>query len=270
MTDLTGDLVEAGWQSLFRKSGLIPSHYGTTRAVAQDALAPLNVIAQLSTSSTIDHFHKPIKVEILDISFAQKYKEAGIKFYTAEEIGKADLLCSLQDAINIVKRIPTLLATVVALVRSLHLIKPENDDYDVSFSEPHIPFSIFVSVPQARSTINTLRLAEAIVHEAMHLQLTLIEKFVPLVIQTQETFFSPWREECRPIQGVLHALYVFRVIHQFWELLSPIYSYPTKELQYIQLRQEEINRQINKIRSFQDCSELTMVGACFVRNLIQN
>ena len=35
---------------------------------------------------------------------------------------------------------------------------------------------------------------------------------MPLVTPTERTYFSPWRNEYRTAQGVLHALYVFRVI----------------------------------------------------------
>lgn len=47
--------------------------------------------------------------------------------------------------------------------------------YDVSHSTPVLPLSIFVSVPGADERHAELRLAESIIHEAMHLQLTFIE-----------------------------------------------------------------------------------------------
>ena len=45
-------------------------------------------------------------------------------------------------------------------------------------------------------------------------QLTLIEAVVPLISGSPTTAFSPWKLEERPIQGVLHGLYVFGVIFQ--------------------------------------------------------
>jgi hypothetical protein len=52
----------------------------------------------------------------------------------------------------------------------------------IRYSSPAIPFSIFVSVPPADERNVVARLAEAIIHEAMHLQLTLIEAIVPQTV----------------------------------------------------------------------------------------
>jgi HEXXH motif-containing protein len=59
-----------------------------------------------------------------------------------------------------------------------------------------------------------LRLAESIIHEAMHLQLTFIESHVRLIKSTGATAYSPWKRSGRPAGGLLHGLYVFAVIHE--------------------------------------------------------
>ncbi|MDQ3819084.1 MAG: HEXXH motif-containing putative peptide modification protein [Acidobacteriota bacterium] len=237
--------------------------------MAGDINAPHNLIALLPGHS-YDGENEAIKIDVLDKSYANRYEDAGVRFYTEGEIRGGSVVSCVKDALEVLARVPTLAATVFSLVRSLHLIKPEDDDYDVSFSEPDVPFSIFVSVPQGNSPIHTMRVAEAIVHESMHLQLTLIEGFVPLVTETQRKIFSPWKEEFRTIQGVLHALYVFRVIDTFLKCLSSIQNHPVVELKYIQGRCEEIDEQIKEIRSFPDRVELTTIGACFVKDLIQS
>ena len=190
---------------------------------------------------------------------------SGVRFYTATEIDAENILRpKLREAITCLHPIPSLFATVAALVRSVHVLDPADDEYDVSFSEPDIPFSIFVSVPQ--ELLIPLRIAEAIIHEAMHLQLTLIERYVPLVIKTQKKIFSPWRGEYRSIQGVLHALYVFRVIDNFLAIIAETCS--VNRAQYIGRRRDEIAEQIDVIRTFRHCPELTPIGVHFVRNLL--
>jgi len=211
-----------------------------------------------------------LAVEVIDEGLVSYYKDAGIEFYTAKEITSANLLGCIEYAMNLIKRVPNLHATVAALVSSVHLIKPQDDDYDVSFSEPHIPFSIFVSVPENRSLTKELRIAEAIVHEAMHLQLTLIDGVVPLVIETSKKTYSPWRGGYRNLGGVLHALYVFRVIDRFLEYLLSIDSYPAAQLIYLRGRIAEIEEQIRTVQTLYRSSELTMDGASFVRRLIHN
>jgi hypothetical protein len=75
------------------------------------------------------------------------------------------------------------------LVRSIHALRaPRN--HDVSHSTPALPFSVFVSVPGADEKDATLRLAESLVHEAMHLQLTLIERTGALVIDRRRQAYT--------------------------------------------------------------------------------
>jgi HEXXH motif-containing protein len=257
LPDLTSDLVEVGWRTLHQETGLSPANYGTSRVIAKSAHAPREVVAYLSSAWA---------VEVFDERLAGHYEAAGIEFYTAKEITGANLLSCVEEAINLIKRVPTLYATVAALVKALHLIKPADDDYDVSFSEPHIPFSIFVSVPQQQSATTALRIAEAVVHEALHLQLTLVESILPLVRSSDGKYYSPWRREYRDAKGLLHALYVFRVINRFLEELSSSGRCITAS--YAGIRRWEIAEEINLTLSFRDCSELTPVGSGFVRSLM--
>lgn len=259
LPDLTGDLVEMGWRDLHEKAGLSPDDYGTSRVITRNVFSHRNVVGHLSISSA---------VEVLDGSLSSCYEDAGIEFYTAEEITRSDLLDRVDDAINLLRQVPTLHETVHALVRSVHLIKAKDDDYDISFSEPQIPFSIFVSIPRKSTLVCALRVSEAIVHESMHLQLSLIERFVPLTTSASQQYYSPWREEYRGTQNILHALYVFRVIDQVLRKLGTIRSSTSDVHRFIHDRYCEIGRQIQEVRSFQNSSELTRVGASFVQRLI--
>lgn len=264
---LTVELVEAGWQDLYNKALLSPDLYGTARVIARDTGAPRTIISWLPMFSGDDRAQTMLQIETLEPEFAHNYNENGVKFYTAGEIYATNVLPQLREAITILKTFPTLLTTVAALVRSIHLLDSGDDDYDVSFSEPHIPFSIFVSVPQVSNAISALRVAEAFVHEAMHLQLTLIEKIVPLITTTRNKYFSPWRREYRTAQGVMHALYVFRVINEFLGML-PTLSFSAEAKKYIKGRRAEIDTQIQELQSFQNCPELTTEGAYFIRGLV--
>jgi HEXXH motif-containing protein len=268
--ELTTELVETEWQHLSHHAGLSAKNYGTARAMGRNPSIPRRIVARLPMFSDSKNPYRDLQVEILDSEFAYCYEDAGVRFYTTIEIDAENILPKLIEAITCLHPIPALFATVAALVRSVHVLDPADDEYDVSFSEPDIPFSIFVSVPRSDHVTNPLRIAEAIIHEAMHLQLTLIERYVPLVIKTQKKIFSPWREEYRSIQGVLHALYVFRVIERFLDCLSAMKGYPHEEVKYIQRRRDEIVEQINKSRTLRGHPELTLAGACFVDRLMQN
>lgn len=265
--ELTADLAARAWYSLHRDIGIAPNSYGTERVLSRSISAPREVITSLKTCPSTCATAEAISIEALTPEAAIEYQKQGVSFYSPDEILHTTILSCLEDALAIINRVPSLMSTVAALARSLHVIKPEDADYDLSFSEPHIPFSIFVSVPEVRIADDALRVAEAIVHEAMHLQLTLIESTSPLLLSRSKKYYSPWRKEYRDAEGILHALYVFRVIKQFFEYLSTTEGQPLNVAVYIRNRCGEINRQFEAVRSLRLESDLSRVGACFKQRL---
>ena len=172
----------------------------------------------------------------------------------------------LEEAISFLNFVPTIWPTVSTLVRSLHVIEPVEDEVDVSFSDPTVPFSIFVSVPRMWSEVAALRVAEAILHETMHLQLTLVERVVPLVVPQQAMYYSPWRDEQRDSEGILQALYVFGVIRSFLRLMPVRWPSPVHD--HVANRLAQIDCQIEQGRYFLECDELTPDGAALVARLL--
>jgi len=269
---LTLDLTRDGWRRLNEKTGITGSTYGTARVILYDTKFPRKTIYTLDIQDTEGKTKDEVFVELLPEVISNKYNKSGVTFYSEEEFyanGRVhnEFLDCLSAAFDLIIKVPSLFETARHLVKSIHLIKPEDDDYDVSFSEPHIPFSIFISVPQKNTRINALRVAEAIVHEVMHLQLTLIENIVPLVIPGEELVYSPWKEEYRTPQGVLHAIYVFTVIRN---LMIQIFNNSlTDDIKFhINERNEQIKNQILKIDNFINCLKLTEHGREFSKNLI--
>lgn len=53
-----------------------------------------------------------------------------------------------------------------------------------------------------------LRLAEGVIHEAMHHNLTALEHQIQLTV-SDDAIYSPWKKETRTASGVLHGFYVF-------------------------------------------------------------
>ena len=173
---------------------------------------------------------------------------------------------NLGEALFLLNLVPTVWPTVCQLVRALHVIDPGDNDIDVSFSDPSVPFSVFVSVPPRRSETVILRIAEAILHESMHLHLTLISRILPLVQPEGRMQYSPWRGEERDSEGILQALYVFSVIRSFLTLLLTTRSKEADD--HVSDRIEQIERQIGQARSFRECDELTPEGAALVTRLL--
>ncbi len=265
--DLTVALAAAGWSSVRRACGLTTDNYGTARLLACTPHGPLKFAACLPTRPDTEAFETLIPVEVLPDDVALRYERNGVRLLAGEEITGTEVLSCLKSAVGVLSLVPGLLNTVVALIRSLHLLRPESDEYDVSFSEPHIPFSAFVSVPSADTPVNALRVAEGVVHEAMHLQLTLLEQVVPLLNSDGGEYFSPWRGEYRNARGVLHALYVFTVIDAF---LGALPSPPLclTAARHARERRAEIGSQVVEVLPFAESAELTESGAALARQLL--
>ena len=124
----------------------------------------------------------------------------------------------LQEAADVLGIVDGLVDTLGLLVRRVYLLEAPIG-YDVSHSDPELPFAIFISLPRVSEADAAARVAEAVLHEAMHLQLTMIEHWVPLVADDVQGGYSPWKHGFRPVGGLLHGLYVFAVIHQMCDLL---------------------------------------------------
>jgi HEXXH motif-containing protein len=149
----------------------------------------------------------------------------------------------LQKAADVLGTVDGLVDTLGLLVRVVHILEAPIG-YDVSHSDPELPFTIFVSLPQAGETDSVPRLAEAMLHESMHLQLSMIEHRVPLIAHDLECAYSPWKHEVRPVSGLLHGLYVFAVIHQVCERWG---GSQDEWIRYGQRRRAEIEEEVTTL-----------------------
>jgi len=263
--DLTEDLVSYGWKELYEKYGLQVDNYSTEALLKGGAIHAISDAA-ISLKPAAKTLLLPIHVYPMPDEIASMYADAGAKPYSPEILQNSTVLQCLQESLEILSAIPTVYETVSRLVACLHILKPEDDDFDISYSLPNIPFSIFVSIPSKRMDNDALRVAEAILHEAMHLQLTLIEQIVSMVVETDEKYFSPWKNEHRHRRGVLHAIYVFCVIKQFFELLVK-QNIPEGSSQYSVARCAAISSQLMEVSGLINCQYLTGEGVSLATHM---
>lgn len=205
-----------------------------------------------------------LRLEFLGRPQAKGFVARGLNLYEIDEMRESSCLQTLSEALTFVALVPSLGKTIQMLVKSMHLLRPDEPTIDTSFSEPRLPFSIFVSVPPSRIESDASRVAEAIVHEAMHLQLSLIERQVPLIEKSRIATFSPWRGEIRDASGLLHALYVFRVVFDWLGLTCvqlPLYA---------RRRRHEIEQQVRTVDWPCLRPALTSAGTRLVDRLLQD
>ena len=160
-----------------------------------------------------------VNVEWLPPSLAGRWRSVGLRFASQADLGEMSFPQTLARSLEFTGMDHPLGGTVAGLCRSLHVLVASGRDFDVSYSDPSLPLSVFVSCPLASERNRVERLAENVVHEALHLQLSLVERVLPLVVDgpDEEPVFSPWKGEWRTVRGLVHAVYVFGNLRSFWK-----------------------------------------------------
>lgn len=135
-----------------------------------------------------------------------------------------------------------------------------------SFTFNHFPHVTFVSDSHSITTI-----LENIIHEYHHDKLNLTMKFYDFISDKGGKYFSPWRNDVRPVNGLVHGIYVFVEIYSFYvkaldnenDLITPEYR------SFISFRMRLIYHEL-QLAFFQvkaDDSELMDLGREFIAEL---
>lgn len=62
------------------------------------------------------------------------------------------------------------------------------------------------------------KMAETLIHEFQHTKLCGLMDMVPLIQPSGELGYAPWREDPRPVGGILQGLYAYTGIVRFWDV----------------------------------------------------
>jgi HEXXH motif-containing protein len=184
-------------------------------------------------------------------------KERGLQVIVPAAVTRIGTI--LDQATKLIRVAPGLDSVVRRCVKEIVILRVPDDSFDVSHSEPRWATRIFVSVP-CSSVVGDLRVAEAVVHEAMHLNLTFLEGCTRLVARA-ELLFSPWKTDARPASGVLHGVYVFACIYRFFGHVSREVRLDERSQRHVEQRFAEIRGEVGAIdrHSLLEC--LTATGA---------
>lgn len=102
-----------------------------------------------------------------------------------------------------------------------------------------------------------LDLAECYLHESLHQKLFRMDTCRPLFSDpnayAKDEFYSPWRNDARPLNGILHGCYVFTAVSLFWSHLAKSDDYPFAEsaFQYF-YRLEQVKRGIEVLSNHRE------------------
>jgi hypothetical protein len=70
-------------------------------------------------------------------------------------------------------------------------------------------------------------MAETLVHEFQHLKLCGLMDMLPLIEPSDERGYAPWREDPRPLGGILQGAYAFTGIVRFWNVQRRVETEPS-------------------------------------------
>jgi uncharacterized protein len=171
----------------------------------------LNLLSELFNDSPLNHLvHR--NDPYLRLPFGSKILfEDGFHLEEGKEI--------FQESMSIIK------AWCPSLIEEMRLISPEiqfikdltaHPDKIVSFSDDAVPGALYVSIRQGERMISPYDLADSLIHEHRHQKLYLLQSLIPLVIKDSPLVPSPWRDDLRPPSGLLHAVFVFTPLLEFW------------------------------------------------------
>ena len=248
------NLIQYVERKLLQPRGLRLTEYGTVRYLQKDRWAPRDVVFSLARPlgpSTV--------LEYIPPKYFTKYQEIGLVQRRWGQHDDHHIQQTFLDAVAHFEFCPSLLPIVDTFLRCIHVIEPPNGQTDISYSDPDIPLSVFVSVPPRQETQGALRLCESLLHECMHLQLSIVEKHVSLVRHSNPILRSPWRSDLRPPIGLLHGIYVFRAIRKFLEYLE-VEIKSTAHLKYIRKRIYEIRIELTQASKNLGSADLTPLG----------
>lgn len=262
-TSLTDQLVTAAYEEL--RTWNINDHFAYTTEAAL-----LRKESKNDKQYLVSYDRKSVYLETPNTATLNGfYAEHGLVPLNLRELVENQAATKLKSALNILAEIPECIDCIASLVNCIQVVASEGPDYDTSYSHPDLPFTLFVSVCENDSMTSNIRVAEGILHEAMHLKLSLIQEHVRLIQRgNTETYYSPWRQEQRPLNGVLHGIFVFRAVYDFLQLLKGNYQLTNGIASHLSDRIADIAAEFGALRNFGHCNGLTKYGASLSANLL--
>lgn len=122
--------------------------------------------------------------------------------------------------------------------------------------------AIATSVPPS-----PVSLAEVLIHEFQHVKLGALMDLLPLVDPCDERGYAPWREDPRPVGGLLQGVYAFTGVAHFWDVQRHVETEPDAVLRASVLYERWRSSIAPVIGALLDAGALTPNGVQFVTAL---
>ncbi|WP_159297698.1 aKG-HExxH-type peptide beta-hydroxylase [Microcystis aeruginosa] len=119
---------------------------------------------------------------------------------------------------------------------------------------------------------DTSVIVEALVHEYHHHKLNTLLNLDSIIIggSREEIYYSPWRDDPRPLYGILQAIYVFQAVLEFW------HNFLKKDIPVLQekrLQQRVYTAKVQlqtALKVLKDNAEFSGIGQALIQAIEEN
>ncbi len=179
----------------------------------------------------LSSFNKVAFIKIVNHSFDFFSDPTGEKYTIGydTEIDLTKWVSTLKEALDIINADETSKHLVENFVSYLVPLKQLEDIKNLSFSVRNLPGVIFKN-----NELVPYLIGETLVHEADHQLFYAIEKFEKFWdtdVRTQEAiYFSPWRDDPRPLDGILRGLSSFARVSKYYSTILSVIPFSTTQI----------------------------------------
>jgi len=177
-------------------------------------------------------------------------------------------LSSLEEAWFWINSCSTLLASEILMgVQSLVPVHSHAIDVHRSQTFREIPGLLILSWMSDTSVI-----VEALVHEYHHHKLNALLNLDPIIVESslEEIYYSPWRDDPRPLSGILQGIYVFQAVLEFWHKILTT-DIPVLQEKRLQQRVYTAKQQLQTaLQVLKTNAEFSLVGQGLIEAIEEN
>lgn len=179
------------------------------------------------------------EIKLLCIRDLSLFGEDYINSINPDVDGK-ELSVMISESLDFINSVNSALSERISLLEKWYVpLFTPNSQTHTSFTNNHLSGVLFLS-----PATDYFRLGEAIVHEFHHAELNLLMVTEVLFQASGEKYYSPWRNDPRPLGGLLHGVYVFSELIDFYQQAENL---PNMKISKNQLRSRRSDL-VHKVR----------------------
>jgi HEXXH motif-containing protein len=188
-------------------------HGERRRLALNGAPHPESPCLRKSPIAVVEDYQLPLQPEMFNLPGLEVGRPL---LDVAPEFESAQLQLT-EEALTLIRRhAPLAFGHFQEIIRSVALKPPGVGNY-TNISHSDLPGSFVCTVVR-----DPHWLADAFIHELYHNRLFFIEEIDSFFTQAEDNlmtrnhYYSPWRDDLRPLHGIFHGLYVYLALWRFW------------------------------------------------------